>query len=121
MRIELPMSPGLIAVGLLVLVAAGTWPLLPAVTGMALVMLGATMATVERFRGTPALAPIVVGHVAIYGSLYALFVGAVLNTTTSTSAGVGWSLAIDLAMSIVPLAATVRLVFDALRATRTAE
>ncbi len=111
----------LIAAGLLLLIAAGTWPLLPAVTGMALVVLGATRATGERFQGTPALVPVLFAHVAIYGGLVALIVGASLHRAAGSAGGVGWGLAIDLALSVVPLAATIRAVFDALRQAQPAE
>jgi hypothetical protein len=111
----------LIAAGLVILIAAGNWPLLPAVTGMALVVLGATLATVERFQGTPALVPVLFAHVAIYGGLVALFVGASLHRAAESAGGAGWRLAIDLALSIVPLAATILAVFDALRQSHSAE
>ena len=114
-------APRLIVAGLVVLVAAVCWPALPVVTGMALVALGASLATVERFRGTPLAAPVLIGHLATYGAMYVLFVGAVLHAASRTSGGIGWAIAIDLAISIWPLAIAAGFVIDVLRDRRLAE
>jgi hypothetical protein len=112
-------SPVLIVAGLLVLVAAAWRPAVPAVTGMALVALGATGATIARFRGTAALAPVSLAHLAIYGGLYALFVGAELHAAARANAGIGLAVVIDLAASVWPMAAATRLAVDTLWSTRT--
>jgi hypothetical protein len=54
-------------------------PGLPVVSAMAMVALGATMATIDRFRGTAALRAGVSAHLFAYASLYFLFVGAVCH------------------------------------------
>ena len=108
-------SASLIGVGLLVLAMATCWPQVPAVTGMALVALGATAASIARFRRTTALLPISLLHVAIYGGLYALFVGATLHATAASAAGIGLPTVIDLAVSIWPVAAALLLVVAVLR------
>ena len=114
-------APRLIAAGL-VLIAFSSWsPTLPAVTGMALVFLGATLATVEQFRASPVLLPILVAHAAVYGSLYALFVGATLHSASRTDACVGWIVATDLGLSLWPIAAAVGQVLDAMRGKQLAE
>jgi hypothetical protein len=114
-------SPTLIGVGLLLLFASVSWPMTPVMTGMALIGLGATGATIERFRRSPAFVPVLVTHLAIYGGLYALFVGASLHAATQSDAGIGLSAAIDLAASLGPAAVAVGLVGDVLRDSRSAE
>jgi hypothetical protein len=111
----------LIAAGLSVLLAAAWWPVLPAVTGMAIVALGATEATLARFRGSPALLPVLVVHLAVYGGLYALFVGAMLHAAAQADAGIGLAAAIDLTASIWPAAIAIGLVGGVLRGQRSAE
>lgn len=64
-----------IGFGLMILSAAMIWRV-PPIAGMALVVLGATAATVERYRHSPLLRPIVAVHATTYGALYALFLGA---------------------------------------------
>ena len=62
------------------------WPGAPVVTAMAIIALGATETTLARFRGNGAFLPVVVLHSTIYASLYALFVGATLNSMNAHSA-----------------------------------
>lgn len=114
-------APALIGAGLLLLFASVSWPMLPVVTGMALIALGATGATVARFRGTQALVPVIVLHVAIYGGLYVLFVGATLHAAARNDAGIGLPAAIDLAASLGPVTAALCVLGDVLRGTRSAE
>jgi hypothetical protein len=118
----LPLGPTAIATGLAILTAAILWPGVPVVTAMALAALGATSATLARFRGTAAILPIMLAHFAIYGSLYALFVGATLHAAASRS---GPSLnvftIVDLALSVFPLAIALERVWCALRAGRSTE
>ncbi|MEX2092022.1 MAG: hypothetical protein WD971_05060, partial [Pirellulales bacterium] len=82
---------------------------------------GATGATVARFRETPALVPVLVLHVAIYGGMYALFVGATLHAAARSDAGIGLPAAIDLAASLGPVAAALGVLGDILRGTHSAE
>ncbi len=114
-------GPALIAAGLLVLLAAVWWPAVPTLTAMTLVALGATGATIERFRGSLALAPVLIAHLAIYCGLYALFVGASLHAATQSGAGFELPAAIDLAASLGPAAVAVGLLGDVLRGSRSAE
>lgn len=84
---------------------------------MALVALGATDVTLARFRGTPAMVPILFLHATTYGGMYAVFVGAALDAATSSSAaGLGLPTALDLVASILPAAAMVRRIGIAVRA-----
>lgn len=111
----------LIAVGLALLLAAACLPLVPTVTAMACVALGATDVTLARFRGAPSIVPILVLHATTYGGLFALFVGAALDATAKTSTGtLNVPLALDLAASTLPAAAALRRIGTALRSHRTA-
>jgi hypothetical protein len=114
-----------IGVGLAILLAAMLCPGLPAVTGMALVALGTTQVTLARFRGTAAIVPVTFLHLATYGGLYALFVGATLHAATCrvdtahqfmalTIGGQSppYALAlIDIALSIVPIGLALQSVW----------
>ena len=73
---RLSRAPLWIIVGLAVLIANALFPVVPAVTAMALVAFGATAATVERFRRTSAASIVVPLNLVVYCSLYALFFGA---------------------------------------------
>ncbi len=114
-------APTLIGAGLLVLFASVNWPMLPVVTGMALIGLGATGTTIERFRRSPAFVPVLVMHLAIYGGLYAIFVGATLHVATQSDAGIGLLAVIDLAVSLGPAAMAGGVLGDLLRGSRSAE
>lgn len=93
------------AIGLAILLAATLWPAMPVVTAMAILGLGATNATLARFRGTPALVPIVLLHAATYVGLYSLFIGATLHAAGATSTvNLGPWAALDLAVSVFPMA-----------------
>lgn len=59
--------------GLILLIAAGVWPQAPIVSAMALIALGATDATIERYRGQACFTPWLILHCLTYSSLYALF------------------------------------------------
>ena len=69
----------LLAAGLAMLLVAASMPGMPAVSAMAMVALGATMVTIDRFRGTAALRASLAAHLVVYSSLYFLFVGAVCH------------------------------------------
>jgi hypothetical protein len=98
-------APTLIAIGLAQLAAGIAWPTVPIVTALALVALGATLATIDRFRTSPALPPVLLLHSAVYGSLYILFIGASLDAAMRADAPMGWPSVVDLAVSM-PLAVT---------------
>jgi apolipoprotein N-acyltransferase len=91
----------------------------PTVTAMTLVAYGATSATMARFRNSPEIMPIVLVHLAIYGGLYALFVGATLHAAF-TGSGIGLSgvSVADILLSVGPLGFAWKRVACALRVDR---
>lgn len=119
--VALPLGPASIATGLAILTAAMLWPGTPVVTAMSLVALGATVATLARFRGTAAILPIMLTHLAIYGSLYALFVGATLQAATRSGSGLQVLAIVDLTVSLFPVAIALEQVWCELHTGRTAE
>jgi hypothetical protein len=123
-----PASPGLaysaqvlIFCGLLILMVDMWWPAAPAVTAFAFVAWGATRATAERFRSSPALVPVLCMHLAIYGGLYVLFLGATLHAAARDGCGLGIPAAIDLAASVGPVVGVLCVARGVLCATRLAE
>src|SRR5436190_6682292 len=72
-------APSLIGIGLAVLVAAAWWPGAPVLTAMAVITLGASEATISRFRDRAESVTIMILHGATYTGLYILFVGAMLH------------------------------------------
>ena len=79
-------GPLSIALGLTALLTSLLIPAVLAVTSMGIVALGATQATLTRFRLSPALPTIMLVHGVTYISLYAIFVCAVLYTPSMGSA-----------------------------------
>jgi hypothetical protein len=109
-------GPRIIAVGVAILVFSAWSPAVPVVTGMALVALGATVATLARFRNSPNRAAFLLVHVCVYGSLYAMFIGALLHAAARWPDTLLRFLAIaDVAMSIWPVALAVELLVAGLR------
>jgi hypothetical protein len=108
------LAPWAIGVGLAVLAAAMVWRL-PPIAGMTLVVLGATAATLERYRRTPLLRPMVIAHAATYGALYALFVAAVVGP--SAGATLGFVEVADFVASLGLLAASAILIVGAWRSS----
>jgi hypothetical protein len=94
----------------------GVWPAVPVVSGMALVALGATQVTIERFRCRPHGFLVVGLNLAVYCGLYAVFVGASLHLA-EMSAGhhLRAAGAIDLAASALVILATLAAAGQALR------
>jgi hypothetical protein len=115
------LAPAIIACGLIILALAAWWPAAPVVTAFALVAMGATCVTAQRYRGKPALAPTMCVHLAIYGALYALFVGAAIHGAARGTAGSTLPTSIDLAASLGPIVGVLCIVRDALRETRFAK
>jgi hypothetical protein len=109
-------GPEWIGVGLGLLVANVWCPAVPVVTPMALVALGATAAMADRFRGTTQGYFVIVLNLAVYCSLYALFVGATLHSA-GTPAGqqIGVLQVTDLIASAWPMAAIFTTSWRALR------
>ena len=109
-------APNLIAVGLMMLFAAPWISAMPVVTAMAILALGATDATLARFRGAPAIVPVLLMHAATYIGLYSLFIGATLHAAAAASpAGLGLWAALDLAASSLPMAITLQHILSGLR------
>lgn len=103
-------GPVLIGVGLAVLVVAMIFPGVPAVGAMAIVALGATGVTLERYRAAAGLVPMLLAHLMVYSGLYAIFVGATLDLAAADGAsGLTIAQALDLAISVLLMAATWRI------------
>jgi hypothetical protein len=108
-------GPALIAIGLGGLIAS-TWLPVPVVTAMAVLTLGVTEVTIDRFGRSAALLPIIALHSVIYAGLYGLFIGATLHAATSAFVAVrGGSPLVDIAISSVPMAVALQRVVIALR------
>jgi hypothetical protein len=102
-------APVLIAVGFLVLLAGACWPAMPVVTGMALVALGASVATAHQLRSAPISCVVIAAHLFVYLNLYLLFVGAVCHAATQAPQdGLTLLQNLDLGGSVVPMALVVR-------------
>lgn len=99
--------------GLVLLVIALTSRCVPACTGMALVALGATAATVERYQASPARGTLLVAHQLIYTSIYLLFVGAAFDAAVRSGIPLSWTAKVDLTASLAVVAIAAR---DAIRA-----
>ena len=103
-------GPAWILLGLCVLLSAACWPAAPIVTGMAIVALGATCAMLARVRRSAAHLPLMLLHLAMYGSLWAIFVGAALHAAHARSGPRLEVLTVlDVVLSIVPMLTAVRL------------
>jgi hypothetical protein len=107
-------GPALIAGGLSLLLLAAWWPAAPIVSAMALLALGATGATLARFGGSPSLRPILAVHIVVYAGLYALYFGAACHAANA-GGGIDLARAADLAASVWPMIAALRISFAALR------
>jgi len=99
------LSPSLIAVGMVALLANALWHSLPVAVPFSLVALGATTATIYRLRHSGALSCTVVIHLTVYLSLYVLLIGAICNAASrSHAAGLTISQLIDLGLSTAIMA-----------------
>jgi hypothetical protein len=100
---------GFILAGLAILAAGAIWPGTPCVMAMALVALGATIATLARVQNSPALVPAILFHLAVYSGLYALFVAATLHAAVaSPHHGCTAATILDLTLSVLPITAMLR-------------
>ncbi|HEX3598651.1 MAG TPA: hypothetical protein VHU84_00835 [Lacipirellulaceae bacterium] len=109
-------APVLITFALATLLASFWLTGLPLVTTMAVLTLGATFATVDRFRHAEALGSIMSLHAATYLSLYVMFVCATLYAPSSdVTHGLGRATGVDLGLSVLPMAISLRHIVDALR------
>lgn len=103
-----------VGAGLAILAATLCFPAVPAVTAMALVAWGATTLTVARFRVTPAWPLVCASHLAIYGMLYSMFVGASLHAAAGALGSTGLVTTLDVAVSVVPMLAAGRVAVAAI-------
>ena len=122
--IALPRGAAPIGIGQATLIAAMLWPGLPAVSAMALVTLGATDVTLARFPRSAAMLPILVCHAAVYGGLYAIFVGATLDAAASREGAahqLNYIFGVDLALSIIPIGMAVERAWHVVSDSRLSE
>lgn len=109
-------APLLIAIGLAILFVHIAWPALPIAAAFAVIALGASLTTVEQFR-RPA---VIVGHVAVYASLYLLLAGAVYDEAVRNSeSGLSTTYLIDLGISAGVMAFVIQWCVAALRDDQT--
>jgi hypothetical protein len=108
-------GPTWICIGLGTLIANACWVAVPAVTAMAIVALGATMVTLERFRGASGAYLVVAMNLVTYCGLYALFLGATLHGVEVHVGRLGALTAIDLVASAWPISAVFAKSWQALR------
>lgn len=100
-------GPECIGVGLAILMLNGLWPVVPVLSGMALVALGATSVTAKRFCAARNGAFFVPLNLMVYCGLYILFVGATLHQAFGGGHRFGLLAEIDLVLSAVPLGMAV--------------
>jgi hypothetical protein len=109
-------GPPLIIAGLGALILVMAIPTIPAITALSILMLGATNATLDRFRNSPSIVSALVLHTTTYCGLYALFVGATLNLVMTTHGGtLGVIAADDLTMSVIPMVVSLHRIAIALK------
>lgn len=108
-------GPVWIAIGLLLMIAAAQFPGAPTVTAIAIIALGATDVMVSRFRGSPAVVPIMILHGMTYTLLYALFVGARLHPSPAAlTLSVSVLAMLDLIASAFPMAIALKRISSCL-------
>jgi hypothetical protein len=106
----------LVIVGLALLTASTFWPRTPVITALAMITIGATDLTIQRFRESAAYLPVMLLHALTYTGLYGIMAGARIHAAASSPySGVsGWLLA-DFACSIVPIWLAIRACIAALQ------
>jgi hypothetical protein len=103
-------APLCIAGGLGLLFAHLTWPALPAVSGLAFIALGSTLAVAARCDDVHRRRPLVAAHLVVYANLYLIFLGAIFHAAmTGTPHGLSWWQTADLLLSVAPMATAARL------------
>lgn len=103
-------GPLLIGAGLGLLFIASRWAAAPLATGMAFVALGATIATIARFRRMVSLPMVAAANLFVYSSLYLLFVAAVWHAAVSGPRGrLAFVQGLDLGVSAMVMAVAVCL------------
>jgi hypothetical protein len=109
-------GPPLIFAGLAALILFAAIPKVPALTALSILTLGATNATLDRFRNSAAIVHALLLHAATYAGLYALFIGATLHAAAGTHGGaLGSFQAVDVAASFLPTAVSIMQIAIALR------
>lgn len=97
------------------MILAAWLPIVPVVTGMAMIALGSTELTLARFRDAAVFVPALLLHATTYALLYVLFVGAQVHTSRMAPLTSISDLAIlDLAISIVPMAIVLKRISNSL-------
>lgn len=105
----------LIAVGLAGVLVGTYWATVPIVTAVSLLILGATRATVARYRRSPAFTGMLLLHSATYAALYTLFLGAALHNATTTTSAIPLPISLDLVASVVPVVLAAKHIAAAIR------
>lgn len=111
----LPSGAGLIAVGLAGVLVGMYWATVPVVSAVAVLILGATQATVARSRRSPAFVGMVMLHSATYTALYGLLIGAVLHKAAAGGSQIPLPIALDLVASAIPVVLAAKQIVVALR------
>ena len=105
-RLELPViwqnGPLLIGGGVLLILAAQFWPVLPAVTAISLISRGAIL-TLQAQPRTIRQDSLVLVNLSVYGVLVSLAIVAQSNAVIDTGATVGLGMLLDHSLAIVIL------------------
>jgi hypothetical protein len=110
---KFPFASAFIAIGLLVLIIASAWPQAPVVSAMALIALGATELSIERFLNKGTFAACLLVHCLTYGTLYTLFVCVELGKADISLAAPNPVVAFDFLASLVPMTVAMRRILVA--------
>jgi hypothetical protein len=109
------LAPASIAIGLGVLLAGAAFTVVPVVTAMSLVALGANLEAIRRLRNAKSRSPFIAAHLFTYASLYLVFVGAVFHAAMAAGQdGLAFLQKLDLVVSVGPMALAVRKALTAL-------
>ena len=114
-HLDIQFAPAFIGIGLIVLITAGAMPLAPVVSAMALIALGTTEITIERYWNKATFAASLLVHCLVYGTLYTLFVCVKLENAHIDRAPINPIVALDVLASLVPLTIALRRVLVAFR------
>lgn len=113
-RLELPAiwqnGPLLISSGVILILAAQLWPLLPAVTAMALIGRGSVLTLQARPR-TIRQDSLVLVNLSVYGVLVSLAIVAQSNAVLDSGSRVGLGMLLDHSLAIVLLLGLIFRVF----------
>jgi hypothetical protein len=104
-------APALITCGLAVLLAHALLPEIPVLTAIALISLGATIATTKRLDHPRSSRPVLAAHLLCYAAIYLLSVGAVLDGSLCEPPSAGLTVAryLDLCFSAGLMAFIARI------------